>query len=286
MVQSELKLADPEKVRLAQENLIAYYRVFAGVQGICFVETATCTWNATAEGAPGNQVLRARFDAASADGQIADLVRQLGRYGDHFDWFVFPSCQPHDLKQRVEAYGLAGGPDGQWELHGTIGGLGGTWMLMDLEDLAPEPPMPRHFHIEPVGDDAQLEIWRQASCAGFEGGPYDNFYTAYSRHGFATDAFVRHYIGFLDQRPVTSATLLLTEGMASIYNVSTPPSWRGRGFGTAISWFMLKEAKDRNCREAFVWSSPLGRNVYQRVGFAIWDFGMREYQWRKRTSNA
>ena len=47
-------------------------------------------------------------------------------------------------------------------------------------------------------------------------------------------------MGYVDQQPVTSSTVLLTEGMASIYNVSTPEAYRRRGFGTAITWFMIK----------------------------------------------
>ena len=280
MSSAEPTPADPGLVKLAQDNLIAYFRAFAGIEGVHFIEDPTATWVATDNGPPGNQILRCRFGAA--DQEIETLVRQIGRHSDSFDWFVFPACQPDDLKERVEAYGRAGGPDGRWQLHGTVGGLGGTWMLMDLKDLPPGPRVPDGFHIERVRNDDELETWRQASCAGFGGGPYHTFYAAYSRHGFGPDASILHYIGYLDRTPVTSATLLLTGDMASIYNVSTPPDFRRRGFGTAISWFMLDQAKARGHRNAFVWSSPLGRNAYQRVGFRIYDFGMREYQWQRR----
>ncbi|NKB65823.1 MAG: GNAT family N-acetyltransferase [Candidatus Latescibacteria bacterium] len=283
MIQEVLPLANPEKVHLAQENLIAYHRIFAAVPGVTFVDEAHCTWNMTAGGeAPGNQILRARFTPATADREIDALVRRVGQYGGHFDWTVFPSCQPDNLKQRVEAYGRAGGPDGQWQLHGKIGGLGGTWMLMDLADLPPQPQVPADFHIERVLDETMLETWRLASCHGFGGGPYRNFYTAYSRHGFSPEIAAQHYIGYLDKTPVTSGTLLLTPGMASIYNVSTPTAYRRRGFGTALTWFMFDQARERGHRDAFVWSSALGRHVYQGVGFTVYDFAMREYQWRKR----
>ena len=282
MSPTEWTLADPEKVELAQENLIAYHRLFAGVPGIEFVEEAHCTWNMTDGGdAPGNQILRSRFSPATPEREMDALLRRIGRSADRFDWTVFPSCQPRDLKQRVEAYGRAGGPDGRWQLHGTIGGLGGTWMLMDLKDLSPAPSVSGHFHIEQVIDNAMLEEWRLASCAGFGGGPYHNFYAAYSRHGFGSDAKALHYIGYLDEAPVTSGTLLFTEGMASIYNVSTPSAYRRRGFGAAITWLMFDQARERGHRDAFVWSSVLGRHVYQSVGFEIYDFGMREYQWKR-----
>lgn len=299
MPQKVLKSADPKKVRLAQDNLIAYHRLFAGVAGIDFVEKADIVWNATKGGdAPGNQILRARFGPDTAEQGIEAAVRQIGRGADRFDWTVFPACTPADLKQRVEAYGRAGGPDGAWELHGEIGGMGGTWMLMDLEDLAPTHPLPNGLRIERVLDDGQLEVWRQTSCDGFGGGPYDNFYAAYRRHGYGAAACALHYVGYLegvgylkgvgylDGRPVNSSTLVLTQGMAGIYNVSTPPAHRRRGYGAAITWHMLDEARARGHRDAFVWSSPMGKNAYQSLGFAIYDFGMREYQWRRRRGRA
>ena len=122
-----LEPADPQLVKLAQDNLIAYFRAFAGIDGVHFIEGPTATWVATDNGPPGNQILRCRFGVA-ADQEIETLVRQIGRHADSFDWFVFPACQPDDLKERVEAYGRAGGPDGRWQLHGTVGGLSiGFW---------------------------------------------------------------------------------------------------------------------------------------------------------------
>ena len=98
---------------------------------------------------------------------------------------------------------------------------------------------------------------------------------------FGSDAFSLHYIGYLDADPVTSATLLLAGGIAGIWDVSTPPAGRGQGFGSAITLHMLHEAHTRGYQHARVWSSPMGRRVYERVGFVAADFGIREYQWRK-----
>ena len=100
MPHTALKPATPKLVTLAQENLIAYFRSFAGIDGVHFVEGPTATWIATDEGPPGNQVLHGRF---GYDRKIETLVRQIGRHTDHFDWTVFPACQPADLKERVEA---------------------------------------------------------------------------------------------------------------------------------------------------------------------------------------
>jgi predicted acetyltransferase len=86
----------------------------------------------------------------------------------------------------------------------------------------------------------------------------------------------------LDDQPVTSSTLLLAGGIAGIYDVSTPAPLRRQGFGSAITWAMLQEARKRGYDYVYIWSSPMGKSVYSKVGFVAADFGIREYQWQKR----
>ena len=263
-----------------QENLIAYYRLFAGLPGVTFVEQDV-TWVAST-GVPGNQILRTRLpeqlDPSPLDQRIDELIRQIGQSTDAMDWFVFPSCQPADLGERVAARG----PDGTWTLVGQIGGPGGNWMLADLTALVPAPAVDEQFHIKFVDNPVMLEAWRQISAEGFGGGEYQNFYAAYARHGFGPDAFSLHYIGYLGETPVTSSTLLLAGGIAGIFDVSTPIACRHQGFGSAISWAMLQEAQRRGYADAFVWSSNMGKGVYPRAGFVPVELGLREYQWQKR----
>ena len=108
---------------------------------------------------------------------------------------------------------------------------------------------------------------------------YEHIADAYARHGFGPQAISLHYIGYLHDEPVTSATLLLAGGIAGIWDVSTPPALRGQGFGSAITMHMLHQAYERGYQHAWVWSSKIGKRVYERVGFVAADFGVREYQW-------
>lgn len=273
-----------ETVNQIQENLITYFRIFAGLPGITFVE-GEVTWNV---GGPGPHILHTDFSPDGVDQQIDDLIRQLGGAANSVDWFVFPSCQPADLGERVAARGLAGGPDGVWELVGKVGGPGGNWMIADLTALPGAPGVSERFHVETVCNEAMLGEWLQVSLTGFGNTPpppekwaENYFYTGYARHGFSQEAFSLHYIGYLDDQPVTAATLLLAGGIAGLFDISTPSSFRRQGFGSAISWHLLQEAQRRGYQEAYVWSSALGKGVYQRVGFAPVALGMREYCWQK-----
>lgn len=276
-----------ETVNQIQANLIAYFRIFAGLPGITFVE-GDVTWNV---GGPGPHILHTHFPPATVDQQIDDLIRQIGGAANNVDWFVFPNCQPADLGERVAARGLAGGPDREWHLVGQIGGPGGTWMIADLTALPVAPSVSERFHVETVGNEAMLGEWLQLSLTGFGNPPpppekwaENYFYAGCARHGFGAEAFSLHYIGYLGDQPVTAATLLLTDGIAGLFDISTPLAFRRQGFGSAISWHLLQEAQRRGYQQAYVWSSTMGKGVYQQVGFVPITLGMREYCWQKRAS--
>jgi GNAT superfamily N-acetyltransferase len=267
MSEPHLRSSGVGTVDQMQENMLAYFRLFAGLPGITVVDEDVF-WLVSARGEPGNQVLRTRIPGEAVERRIDAIFAQIGQYTDQIDWLIFPSCQPVDLGACLEARGL-------------VGGVGGTWMLTDLPALSSPFSIPAGFRVEQVRDHAMLDRWKKVSTAGF-GVDVQIHADAYARHGFGPDACSMHYIGYRDDEPVTSATLLLAGGIAGIWDVSTPPALRGQGFGSAITLHMLREAHERGYRHAWVWSSQMGKRVYERVGFVAADFGVREYQWHRR----
>src|SRR5262245_56268837 len=123
MLSSELSSAELQQIDRMQENLIAYFRLFAGLPGITFAE-ADVTWLVSEQGPPGNHVLRTQIAGDAVERRIDEIIDRLGQLTDQIDWLVFPGCRPTDLGAHLEARGMQGG-------------LGGTWMLADL---APPPP--------------------------------------------------------------------------------------------------------------------------------------------------
>jgi ribosomal protein S18 acetylase RimI-like enzyme len=266
LVETETQL-----IEQIQNNFISYFRLFAGLPGVTFVEE-NVTWFCNARGGePSNFILRTQLDAETADDTVDEeidrLLARIGKLTGHMDWLVFPTCRPTDLGRRLEARGMAG--------H-----RAGTWMTADLRQLPDAPAVPAGFTIQRVQDDAELWMWKLAQDAGF-GGNAQIYYDAYARHGYGPAAAARHYVGFQDDRPVTSGTLLMSDGIASIYNVSTPPELRRRGYGSAITAHMMGEAIGCGYRMAWIWASDAGKGVYARLGFVEEDFGIREHTWHQ-----
>ncbi len=71
----------------------------------------------------------------------------------------------------------------------------------------------------------------------------------------------------MNDEPVTASTLLLTDGMAGIYDVSSIPSARGKGFGRAITLASLVEAQARGYRYVCLQATQMGFPLYKRIGF-------------------
>src|SRR5262249_5229345 len=109
------------------------------------------------------------------------------------------------------------------------------------------------------------------------------FYDAYARHGYGTEAFSLHYIGYLGDTPATSGTLLDAGRTATIYDISTPPAFRRQGLGSAITYALMREIRNRGYAQTWIWSSNMAKSVYQKLGYVDADFGMREHRWRKAT---
>jgi ribosomal protein S18 acetylase RimI-like enzyme len=184
------------------------------------------------------------------------------------DWLVFPEDRPADLGSRLEGRGMPAG-------------TGGNWLWIDLKrNLGRHPQVPKGLRFRKVRNDRMMAEWIAVSQEGF-GAELGIFYDAYARHGYRSDASSVHYTGYVDESPVTSATLLDAGGCAAIYDVSTPPGYRRRGIGAAITYYLLQEIRSRGYADTWIWSSNVAKGVYRRLGFVRADFGLRAYKWRR-----
>src|SRR5690606_2893775 len=79
---------------------------------------------------------------------------------------------------------------------------------------------------------------------------------------------VRFYLGCVGDEPAATSALVATGEVAGVYWVATREPFRGRGFGTAMSWAALRGGLELGCRLGSLQASEAGRPVYERMGFA------------------
>jgi ribosomal protein S18 acetylase RimI-like enzyme len=85
---------------------------------------------------------------------------------------------------------------------------------------------------------------------------------------FGPGASVRYFLAHEHGQAVGTSLVVLSGRAAAIFNVVTIPEARGRGVGAAVTDAALRAAREAGYRIAVLESSPMGYNVYRRLGFA------------------
>ncbi len=136
-------------------------------------------------------------------------------------------------------------------------------MLLQSFDHAPRS-VPG-FEVREVRDLAALDVYAQTLCTGFgmpaEWGSY-----------IAQPAFLgvidqTAFLGFADGRPVATGLRLTTHRIAGVFNISTVPEARGRGYGEAITWAATLGGREEGAIAAYLQASTMGRPIYERMGY-------------------
>jgi hypothetical protein len=168
------------------------------------------------------------------------------------------------------------------------GGPYGIWSLWPLEGLPPEPLDLWHILImvrdeggqaPAAPDDLEIVEATDATTLREAAALIDESFEAQSEPDDVltldclADDF-RTWVGRVDGRAVTTATAYMSDGFVGLYAVATTPAARGRGYGEAVTW---TATLCRPERPATLQASPLGRPIYERMGyrtiaeFTVWD---------------
>jgi ribosomal protein S18 acetylase RimI-like enzyme len=213
-----------------------------------------------------NTNLRARLSPENVDLIIA---RQQAAYAERnlpLLWWTNPSSTPPEIGRHLISAGFVH--------HGELAG-----MAMDLNELVDEA-YPDDLVIEPAVGTIAQQNFAQTLCQAFD--TPQALVEPMIEQSLAMDygpgGPLVNYIGFLDGQPVTTASLYLESGVAGIYNVSTLPAYRGRGFGTAVTLAPLLEAKKRGYRFSVLHSSSMAISLYRRLGFKTYCY-FHQYLW-------
>jgi GNAT superfamily N-acetyltransferase len=147
---------------------------------------------------------------------------------------------------------------------------------MVLLAAPPERPSPAELEIRAVTDDSARRDFAAVTA---------DAYAAYAApRTLAEDAFayldslcaphIQGFVGYAAGEPAAAAAVYVTHGVAGIGWVGTRPAFRQRGFGEAVTWAAVREGFRRGARFANLQASPMGRPIYERMGFVA----MTEYR--------
>jgi predicted GNAT family acetyltransferase len=203
-----------------------------------------------------NGVVRAQLSEANVDRMIDEVAQRIEEHGVPHLWFLTGDSRPADLAQRLEAHG--------WErLREGVG------MAMDLAAIAELFPLPPGLTVERAVDEAGLELWGTFHHYLGNGGRDEPRERLYSSLGLAGERPLRHYVARLDGEPAGALSLFLGQEAAGIYNVEVAGHLRRRGVGTAMTRWVLEEARRLGARIGVVAPTRESRSLYERLGFVL-----------------
>lgn len=234
--------------------LAAMRRLFASLPDGEWTDGLDLAWYSAGLGIPrfnGLVVLGARADEGTAAAWLDELVfRGL----------------PHAVLSRPSAP--------QW-----VAPLAAAYSLTTIEH---EPFMchldPAEVGAAPQGSPAQLVIdvvdpadpgevrtAAQLLAEGFQA-PVELLAPLVASEVLALDEMTA-YVGRAAGQPCTTGLGALTRGHVGVFNIATPPTDRGRGYGAAVTARVVADGVRAGAHTAYLQSSPMGLGIYQRMGF-------------------
>jgi len=134
-------------------------------------------------------------------------------------------------------------------------------MVVRRDELVAGPPA----SVTRVRDEAGLLEALTIAAVGFEV-PAELFAPLYTL-SVAASPSVAIYIAEIDGEAVSTATAWTRDGGVGIYNVATPPTHRGHGYGRAITERAIRDGFAAGADLAWLQASSLGEPLYRAMGF-------------------
>lgn len=79
--------------------------------------------------------------------------------------------------------------------------------------------------------------------------------------------YVRHYLAWVGNVPVGTASLVLQDGVAGVWNVGTLPEYRHKGVAATLMHHILREARADGFGKSMLLASNEGQPLYNRLGY-------------------
>jgi GNAT superfamily N-acetyltransferase len=133
-----------------------------------------------------------------------------------------------------------------------------------------EPPVvPPELEIRPVTDERSRAAYGDVMAEAYAvyGAPEASTRLYFERMESVATAKTQAYLGWVDGRAVSGATLYCSHGIGGVGWVGTRPDAFGLGYGAALTWAVVTAGIERGLSLFNLQASPMGAPVYRRIGF-------------------
>ena len=267
-----LELSERELVLAVEDTLFDLFRSFELLPGAEIEEHDGLSRHHASPSSPFFKGIWAPRLAAGEVHEAAEgaLAWHRERGAPYVFWWIGPSAEPAGLGEQLRPHGFI-----PYEVDAPC--QVATLAQLDWGALARAPA---GFRVERVVDVHGLETFAETFSEAFEVPRFaaEAWLDATRTLGVGTTPWDL-YLGWLDDRPVSTAMLFCGSGVATLFGIGTSPAARSRGIGAAITLASLAEARERGYGYAVLFATEAGAPVYRRIGFRDTDATMSRWLW-------
>ncbi len=150
------------------------------------------------------------------------------------------------------------------------------WLFLDRRPATPTLP---GVEVRLTADPSDPVSIRDVAAEAFAqaGTPQEETAQLFTHAHRVFSPISRFALATIDGEPAAAAMVLLTGGMGGIYGVATRPKFARRGLETACTAAVANAAFDLGKPMVGLHATPMGRTVYERLGFEPSPSGHRWY---------
>jgi ribosomal protein S18 acetylase RimI-like enzyme len=125
--------------------------------------------------------------------------------------------------------------------------------------------------IQEVNDKNDLSIWIQPINEGFQSEEGDDSYRKLNADLMKKgEKKLRHFIAYYKGKIAAASTLFQSHDTVMLHNLATKADFRKCGIGTALTLYMMEQAKMMGFKHCFLDSSEEAFNLYRKIGFKVY----------------
>ena len=152
-------------------------------------------------------------------------------------------------------------------------------MVADLLNFNEEVSVVPQLAILLVNTDELLKQWIHVGEPGSSQEVIDLWFTFYADLCFKPESPLHLFLGMLDGQPVATSEIFFGGGVALLGAVNTLSQHRRQGIGAALALAALRDAQKQGYRMSVLSASPMGINIYRRIGFREYGATLGTYLW-------
>lgn len=256
MIQEHNAIKNEETIKAMEANMhlhMTYFSYYVSALNL-ISEPDVSLVRSTIQDDTFNYVLAARYRSSNVWQRVKETIKLYEDLKVPFSWWVGPNDTPKELVDVLNQEGLSLKEE-------NIG------MYLDLSEFK-SPEKISELDFQQVLSQKQLRSFAHViESIGASHEAYEKIYSQLPASLFKKETPLEMYIGYFNNIAVVTGVLVLHANVAGLYYVATDPSWRKKGYGTAIMIHLINRAQSKDYNLITLQASEDGKSLYEKLGF-------------------